>query len=113
MSISCSGIYRPQMKPAWPNEMKRRDFLCRGGALAAALPLSPALASSDTAIEITMTGRPDGSKVWFDPYGVLIRPGQTVRWINRDKANSHTATAYAPVNDEHLLRIPRKSGAIR
>lgn len=58
-----------------------------------------------------MAGRPDGSKVWFDPYGVLIRPGQKVRWINRDKANSHTATAYAPENDDHPRRIPDNATA--
>ena len=75
--------------------------------MAAAFPFSPSLASGNASVEITMTGRPDGSKVWFDPYGVLIHPGQTVRWINRDKANSHTATAYAAVNDDHPRRIPK------
>lgn len=53
-----------------------------------------------------MSGRPDGSRVWFDPFGVLIQPGQTVRWTNLDKANSHTATAYAPANFDHPRRIP-------
>ncbi|RKF14216.1 hypothetical protein D6850_12260 [Roseovarius spongiae] len=53
-----------------------------------------------------MGGRPDGSKVWFDPYGLLIRPGQTVRWTNEDKSNSHTATAYAPEIYDHPRRIP-------
>ncbi|MDN5785848.1 plastocyanin/azurin family copper-binding protein [Pseudorhodobacter sp.] len=74
--------------------------------MAAALSLSPGLAIGGPVAEIAMAGRPDGSKVWFDPYGVLIAPGQTVRWTNHDKANSHTATAYAPENDDHPRRIP-------
>ena len=100
-------MYPQMMNPAWPNKMKRRDFLWGSGALAATLPVVPALASGGAPAVITMTGRPDGSKVWFDPYGVLIQPGQTVRWINQDKANSHTATAYAPANDDHPRRIPK------
>lgn len=90
--------------------MRRRTFLWGSGSLTAALSLSPGLAIGGSVVEITMKGRPDGSKVWFDPYGVLIRPGQTVRWTNRDKSNSHTATAYGPENDDHPRRIPK--GAI-
>lgn len=76
------------------------------GGAAAALPLIPRIALAAPAVEIAMAGRPDGSRVWFDPYGLLIRPGQSVRWTNLDKANSHTATAYAPENDDHPRRIP-------
>jgi plastocyanin len=53
-----------------------------------------------------MQGNTDGSKVWFDPIGVLVQPGQTIRWVNRDPGNSHTATAYHPKNFEHPHRIP-------
>lgn len=53
-----------------------------------------------------MRGNADGSRVWFDPIGVLIKPGQTLRWINVDAGNSHTSTAYHPKNDNHSLRIP-------
>ena len=86
--------------------MLRRKFLWGSGGLAAALTLSPGLAISGPVVEIAMKGRPDGSKVWFDPFGVLIRPGQTVHWTNQDKANSHTATAYEPENYDHPRRIP-------
>ena len=75
--------------------------------MAGALALSPRLAFGGPVAEIAMAGRQDGSKVWFDPVGLLIRPGQTVRWINRDRANSHTATAFAAENDDHPRRIPR------
>ena len=76
-----------------------------GGVLLAGLPFSPALAQGEV-VEIIMRGNADGSKVWFDPVGVLLRPGQTVRWINKDPGNSHTSTAYHPGNDDHPLRIP-------
>ncbi|WP_415184974.1 plastocyanin/azurin family copper-binding protein [Phaeovulum sp.] len=75
--------------------------------MAAALTLAPRLALGSTVVEITMAGRADGSKVWFDPYGVLIAPGQTVRWTNRDKVNSHTATAYHPDTFNRPRRIPK------
>ena len=38
--------------------------------------------------------------------GILLRPGATLRWINRDKGNSHTATAYHPDNDGHPAAHP-------
>ncbi len=45
-----------------------------------------------------------GSRVWFDPIGLLVRPGATVRWVV--ESNAHSTTAYHPVNDDHALRIP-------
>jgi plastocyanin len=45
-----------------------------------------------------------GATVWFDPIGLWIAPGQTVRWVVA--ANVHTTTAYHPKNAEHSLRIP-------
>lgn len=91
--------------------MRRRCFLVGGGSVVAGLSLWPGLVLGGEVVEIAMSGRPDGSKVWFDPAGVLIRPGQTVRWTNRDKGNSHTATAYAPENDDHPRRIPDGAAA--
>lgn len=86
--------------------MQRRNFLCGGASMAVALALSPAPTHARAAIEIAMSGRPDGSAVWFTPRGLLIRPGQTIRWINRDRGNSHTATAYHPDNNDRSRRIP-------
>ncbi|MEO8636174.1 MAG: plastocyanin/azurin family copper-binding protein [Gemmatimonadales bacterium] len=48
-----------------------------------------------------------GSRVWFDPVGLFVVPGTTVRWIVRD--NVHTTTAYHPRNDHHSLRIPEQA----
>ena len=46
-----------------------------------------------------------GAQVWFDPIGLYVAPGTTVRWIV--SANVHTTTAYHPGNDNHSLRIPK------
>lgn len=87
--------------------LTRRELLTAGGGLAAALapPLAAGMASE--VIEIRMGGREDGSHVWFDPIGILIKPGQTIRWTNLNPGNSHTTTAYHPANFERPLRIPK------
>src|SRR5262245_14427613 len=71
------------------------------------LSRSPLLASAP--VDIRMQGRADGSEVWFDPIGLLIEPGQTIRWTNGDPGNSHTTTAYHPAILERALRIPDKA----
>ena len=53
-----------------------------------------------------MQGTSGGRHVWFDPVGLHIKPGQTVRWTNRDPGNSHTVTAYHPKINERPRRIP-------
>jgi plastocyanin len=87
----------------------RRQILHAGGAFLAGLALPWLVRSSSAAdaVEVIMHGKPDGSHVWFDPIGILIEPGQVVRWVNRDPGNSHTATAYHPANDAHAQRIPK------
>jgi plastocyanin len=52
-----------------------------------------------------MAGTANGSAVWFDPIGIRVSPGATINWINVDPGNSHTATAYHPVNGRQL-RLP-------
>jgi len=86
--------------------VSRRGILGLGGGAAVALALRCSTASADDFVEIAMQGRTDGSKVWFDPIGVLIKPGQTVRWTNRNPGNSHTTTAYNPANFGRPLRMP-------
>ncbi len=84
----------------------RRDVLGLGGGLVAAVSLSRRDVRAEEVVEIRMKGRADGSQVWFDPIGVLIKPGQMVRWINCHPGNSHTATAYHPANFGKPFRIP-------
>lgn len=90
--------------------VKRRTVLGGGGALLAAGLILPFGAQADTGrVEIGMVGNTDGSRVWFDPIGLHIQPGQVLRWTNRDAGNSHTATAYHPRVNSRPLRMP--SGA--
>ena len=51
-----------------------------------------------------MRSDPLGAHVTFDPIGLLVSPGTSVRWVC--DANVHTATAYHPHNAHHSLRIP-------
>jgi plastocyanin len=45
-----------------------------------------------------------GSRVWFDPVGVRIDAGTTLRWVVEEGV--HSTTAYHPSNTSHPLRIP-------
>ena len=87
--------------------LTRREILGAGGGLAAALSLSSLAVWGGEIVEIKMQGNEDGSHVWFDPIGILIKPGQTIRWINLNPGNSHTTTAYNPANFERPLRMPK------
>jgi plastocyanin len=84
--------------------LTRRAFAAAGGSVLAGLLLPQALSARSVA-EIAMRGNADGSKVWFDPIGLLIQPGHVVRWVNKDPGNAHTSTAFHPAN-ERPLRIP-------
>jgi plastocyanin len=56
---------------------------------------------------IEMRSDPLGSHAWFDPIGLFVELGVTVRWIVRE--NVHTTTAYHPRNDDHPLRMPERA----
>lgn len=87
--------------------MSRRQAIGMGGGLLVALSLPLRTPRADDIVEIGMGGRKDGAEVWFDPIGVLVQPGQTIRWKNLDKGNTHTATAYHPANFDRPPRIPQ------
>lgn len=97
----------------------RREFLAVGGKILGGLLVSdllqpvwsfsrdadkPRIAGSAGIVKIFMRSDETGADVWFDPVGVYIQPGQTVRWILEE--NVHTTTAYHPANGNHSLRIP-------
>lgn len=86
----------------------RREFLKAGGFVLASLGIAPRLGAGLLAAParkvIEMRSDALGSRVWFDPVGLYVQPGTTVRWIARE--NVHTTTAYHPKNDHHSLRIP-------
>lgn len=87
--------------------LSRRGLLQAGGLWLAGLAVGRLgwSAEAGEAIEILMRSDPAGSHVVFDPIGLLVRPGQRVRWVN-DGNNVHTVTAYHPANAQHPLRIP-------
>jgi plastocyanin len=85
----------------------RRGFIRAGGAVLAGLALPSwrlAPAAAGALVEIAMRSDPAGSKVWFEPVGLLVDPGTTIRWLVKE--NVHTTTAYHPKNGHHSLRIP-------
>ena len=75
---------------------------CLAGA-AMLVPAAPALAET---VEIRLLQTADG-KTYFDPAGVHIAPGDTVRWVQI--SGFHSVTAYHPKNDNHELRIPQSA----
>jgi plastocyanin len=87
--------------------MNRRQFVEAGGRVLAGLALTGPRALGGVirpVVEIRMRSDVRGERVWFDPLGVLVDPGATVRWTV--EANVHTAAAYHPANGDRPRRIP-------
>ncbi|WP_336099142.1 plastocyanin/azurin family copper-binding protein [Roseovarius sp. CH_XMU1461] len=84
--------------------INRRHILL-GGGVTAALGI-PFQALAQTRVEIKMRGTSRGERIWFDPIGLAVEPGTTLRFTNRDPGNSHTATAYHPKIFGRTRRIP-------
>jgi plastocyanin len=85
--------------------LTRRTFLEAGGLWLAGLVAADA-AIPASMVEIRMRSDARGEHVWFDPVGILVEPGSTVRWVMASPGNPHTTTAYHPRNANHSLRIP-------
>lgn len=65
------------------------------------------VASETQALTIKMLGTPRGEKVWFEPGGVVVKPGTKITFINQDPGNAHTVTTYHPGIFERVRRIPK------
>ena len=89
----------------------RRHLLQAGGGLVAALAFPPLAVGASRTVEISMQGRDNGAHVWFDPIGIRIEAGQSIRWTNRDPGNAHTTTAYHPSLFDRPQRIPLRAKA--
>jgi plastocyanin len=83
----------------------RRRLLALGAG-AGLLALAPRAGGAQAVHEIAMRGDASGAHVGFDPIGLAVRPGDTLRWTNADAGNAHTATAYHPKNFDRPRRIP-------
>jgi plastocyanin len=57
-------------------------------------------------VEVRLLQTRDGN-AYFDPAGIHIAPGDTVRWVQI--SGFHSITAYHPRNDNHELRIPESA----
>jgi plastocyanin len=86
----------------------RRTVFALGGGLLATLAV-PRLLLATAEEKIEMRGTARGEHVWFAPYGLAVAAGTTVRFVNRDPGNSHTATAYHPDILDRPLRIPPRA----
>lgn len=89
---------------AAPLRLPRRSLLRAGGACLAGLVLPRIARGAPGTVEIGMRSDPDGAKVWFDPIGLLVAPGTTIRWVIHE--NVHSTAAYHPANGNRSLRIP-------
>ncbi len=92
--------------------LTRRRLLGLGGGSPPWSLLPAAGAPPPVTHAIRMQGDATGAHVGFDPVGLRIRPGETVRWINADAGNAHTATAYHPANFDRPRRIPAAADAV-
>jgi plastocyanin len=70
-----------------------------------ALLVAPAIATAAT-VEVKLEQTPEGN-THFDPAGIHIAPGDTVRWVQI--SGFHSVTAYHPRNDNRELRIPESA----
>jgi len=91
-------------------EADRREFLKTFGigAVGIFLPrlvLRIAEAAEDVPVIRTARNYPKG-QYFFEPAGLYIQKGQTVRWMLTDTAMAITVTAFHPSNQNHELRIP-------
>lgn len=83
----------------------RRHVMWLGGGVIASLA-GPRSAIARTFARVEMHGSARGERVWFDPVGLWVAPGTSVRFTNRDPGNSHTATSYHPQIHDRKRRIP-------
>ncbi len=74
--------------------------------LAGAALLGGAGSATAATVEVKLMQTPAGN-TYFDPAGIHIAPGDTVRWIQI--SGFHSITAYHPRNDNHELRIPESA----
>jgi plastocyanin len=74
--------------------------------LASAVLLGGAASATAATVEVKLMQTPAGN-TYFDPAGIHIAPGDTVRWIQI--SGFHSVTAYHPSNDNHELRIPESA----
>lgn len=81
-----------------------RAWVARALALCCCALVAFPVATAAGTFEVRAVMSKDGSQVYFDPAGLHIQPGDTVRWVQVN--GYHSVAAYAPANGNHELRIP-------
>jgi plastocyanin len=76
--------------------------------LASTAILGGAGAAAAATVEVKLVQTPAGD-AYFDPAGIHIAAGDTIRWVQ--VSGFHSITAYHPRNDNHELRIPESAVA--
>jgi len=74
--------------------------------LAGAATFHGTAAAVAATVEVKLVQAPAGH-AYFDPAGVHIAPGDSIRWIQI--SGFHSITSYHPRNDNHELRIPESA----
>jgi plastocyanin len=79
------------------------------GAVAGVLPTftERVVRAEDNVVQIRATSNNARGEWYFDPAGLFIEKGQTVRWVAGDQGP--TVTAFHPSNYNHELRIPENA----
>ncbi|CAG4884740.1 conserved protein of unknown function [Georgfuchsia toluolica] len=81
--------------------------LVPGLVAASLLPVVVAAKDLARVFEVRMQMSKDGTRAYFDPLGLHIQPGDTIRWVQI--SGYHSTTAYHPENGNHELRIPENA----
>ena len=85
--------------------INRRDFVRIAGiGFAAVGNIAEGLSQDSITPEIRIYANRLLGLWYFDPVGLYVEPGQTVRWVSATWGTS--VTAYHPDNDNRELRIP-------
>ncbi len=79
--------------------------LCRWWVFLVAVFIAVPAAARTFDVRVVMSK--DGAEVYFDPVGLHIQPGDTVRWVQVN--GYHSVAAYHPGNGNHELRIPDRA----
>ena len=93
------------------DKVNRRDFFKLGGSVALALggaAFSERLVAAQAGpLEIRCLRNYSIGRYYFDPIGLYVTRGQTVRWLL--ESEGFTVAAFHPDNDNHELRIPENA----
>lgn len=95
--------------------LSRRNFLMAGGLAAGHLLFGEAPSIRGVRerraapLEVRMRTSSRGADVWFEPVGLRVEPGRTIRWIV--DRGVHTSTAYHPDNGDFPHRMPEEAAA--